>query len=218
MPERHWQQETVDRWFADDGNRVHRLESHDIGETPLIVEVGGHLGGGTAALLEHWPRATIWTLEPVPEFFNEIVKRFADISNVHPCNYGLGPRAETVGASLDGYGTSTISGGGDTLVRIESLNWFMNVVGLYVHGRSVASGTQIIDLMEINIEGAEYDLLDHLLELGRQTQIRNLQVQFHDVLPDAYDRMVRIREGLSATHELTYCYDFCFENWRLRDA
>lgn len=76
---------------------------------------------------------------------------------------------------------------------------------------------QRIDLMKINIEGAEYDLLDHLIQSGIVLRIKNIQVQFHDFVLDAERRMRCIQAGLACTHELTYQYPFVWENWRLKE-
>ena len=71
-----------------------------------------------------------------------------------------------------------------------------------------------IDLIKINIEGCEYDLLDHLIESGISGDIVNIQVQFHPFVPDAETRMKRIQDQLSRTHRLTYQYPFVWENWK----
>ena len=75
--------------------------------------------------------------------------------------------------------------------------------------------TRQIDLMKINIEGGEYDLLDHLIESGFVKNIKNIQVQFHDFVPRAMERMKKIQRELQKTHHLTYQYLFVFENWKL---
>lgn len=41
-----------------------------------------------------------------------------------------------------------------------------------------------IDLFKINIEGAEYDLLECIILNGYILKIKNIQVQFHDFFPD----------------------------------
>ena len=73
-----------------------------------------------------------------------------------------------------------------------------------------------IDLMKINIEGGEYDLLEHLIDFGYVKYIKNIQVQFHDLLPNAEQRMLMIQRELEKTHNLTYQYLFVWENWRLK--
>jgi len=75
-----------------------------------------------------------------------------------------------------------------------------------------------IDVCKINIEGAEYDLLEHMLEEDVVGLCENIQVQYHwqyDV-PDFDNRRRKIREALSQTHELTYDYYYVWENWRKR--
>lgn len=74
-----------------------------------------------------------------------------------------------------------------------------------------------INLLKINIEGAEYDLLSHIIGAGLHARIKNMQVQFHQIdgLPYKlwYDE---ISKQLSLTHKLTWHYPFCWENWQLK--
>ena len=74
-----------------------------------------------------------------------------------------------------------------------------------------------VDLIKINIEGAEYDLLEHLLDSDWVKKIKNIQVQFHSFVPEAELRMKVIQNRLSDTHELTYSYTFVWENWKLKE-
>lgn len=74
-----------------------------------------------------------------------------------------------------------------------------------------------IDLMKINIEGGEYELIEHFIEKEFIKEIRDIQVQFHGFVPDAGVRMKKIQEELKKTHFLTYQYEFVWENWRRKD-
>lgn len=80
---------------------------------------------------------------------------------------------------------------------------------------SLLSKYDEIALVKINIEGGEYSLLDHIIKAGLHGRLRNLQVQFHCIegepFEDWYDR---IQKQLSETHELSWFYPFCWENWR----
>lgn len=72
-----------------------------------------------------------------------------------------------------------------------------------------------VDLMKINIEGAEYDLIDYLLAADYLKNVDNLQVQFH--ITDKFDYELRyklIRIALEETHELTWQCEFVWENWK----
>jgi len=43
--------------------------------------------------------------------------------------------------------------------------------------------------------------------------IKNVQVQFHDFVPHAKTRMQSIQRRLAITHELSYQFEFVWENW-----
>ena len=72
-----------------------------------------------------------------------------------------------------------------------------------------------IALVKINIEGAEYVLLDHIITHGYHARIRNLQVQFHVIEQEPYAAWYSGIVGrLKLTHDITFKYPFCWENWR----
>ena len=75
-----------------------------------------------------------------------------------------------------------------------------------------------IDLIKINIEGGEYELLEQIIKSGWVNKIANLQIQFHDFVPDADSKMDRIKEDLRKTHSLTYEYVYVWENWTIKKA
>lgn len=73
-----------------------------------------------------------------------------------------------------------------------------------------------IALVKINIEGAEYDLLSHIIGAGLHKRIKNIQVQFHQIEGVPYKLWYdEIAKQLSLTHKLTWHYPFCWENWQL---
>jgi hypothetical protein len=71
-----------------------------------------------------------------------------------------------------------------------------------------------IALCKINIEGGEYELMNHILGSGLQVNVDNFQIQFHKV--EGYqERYDMIADRLSNTHSLTWRQPFVWENWRL---
>ncbi len=73
-----------------------------------------------------------------------------------------------------------------------------------------------VDLMSINAEGAEYEILSRLIETKSISKIKNVQVQFHRIHPQAAEMRNVLCEKLKETHEETYCYPFVWENWTLK--
>ncbi len=82
---------------------------------------------------------------------------------------------------------------------------------------SLLSRFDEIALLKMNIEGAEYDLLTHIIDAGFIDRIQRLQVQFHLIegqqSEEHYDLVV---DSLKDTHQIEWQYPFCWESWRRR--
>lgn len=75
-----------------------------------------------------------------------------------------------------------------------------------------------IALVKMNVEGSEFDLLEHIYKAGLMPRIRDLQVQFHLIEGEqAIMRYGALSGLLSETHSLTWQFSFCWENWRRDD-
>lgn len=197
------QQRRVIPWFRDNGDETLRLD-YDLNEKSVVFDVGGYQGNWANEIFGRYA-CSVYVFEPVPQFFEKITKRFASNSRVKVFGFGLADKTSVVQIAVDKDASSVF--------RETSL---MQSVHL-VRACDFISGNEIsrIDLMKINIEGEEYDLLDHLLDCGLTNRIRNLQIQFHDFIPDAEARMKKIQDRLRKTHYLTYQYPFVWENWTL---
>ncbi len=198
----------IRQWFRQRGDENLRLD-YPLDASSIVFDVGGFEGDFAAAIHKRYG-CTVHVFEPVPDFLNSLRSRFEGNPQIiiHP--FGLGGRTETVPMSLAANGSSHVKeAGGDRPVsaQIQSYAEFI-----------AQSGVTTVDLMKSNIEGAEFDLLEHMLDNGGISNIRDLQVQFHQFVPDASRRRRAIRRRLTATHALTYEYYFVWENWRLKQA
>jgi DNA-binding ferritin-like protein (Dps family) len=63
----------------------------------------------------------------------------------------------------------------------------------------------------------EYELLERVIECGLQSQLKNIQVQFHKIGDDYEERYEKIRAELLKTHHLTYDYPFVWQNFTLNE-
>ena len=73
-----------------------------------------------------------------------------------------------------------------------------------------------IDLIKINIEGSEFELLQHIIDENLLFKINNIQVQFHHFVPDAIKKRENIISSLKKTHKNDWSYYFVWENWSLK--
>jgi len=206
-----WQppgEERVAAWRRDRGDATRRLD-YDLGERSVVLDLGGYEGQWASDLFGRFA-CTVHIFEPVAEFADRIAARFARNPKIHLHRLGLAGRSGaatlTVAADASSVHAAPASGARQQAITLKAASEFLREQRL-----------EAIDLMKINIEGGEYDLLEHLLEAGLIRRIREIQVQFHDFVPGAEARMQAIQERLARTHELTWQYRFVWENWRRRD-
>ncbi len=200
------QEKRVIPWFRDKGDKTHRL-NYDLTETSVVFDLGGYEGQWASDIFSMY-RCEIHVFEPVAHFAQSIQQRFRHNSKIQVYGFGLGCKDADVEMRLAADGSSTFQSAG----KITAAKLF-DVVD-FLRGHGITN----IDLMKINIEGGEYDLLERLIAAGVIYRVKNIQVQFHDFVPNAALRMRQIQDALSRTHRLTYQYEFVWENWEILDG
>jgi len=192
-------------WFDAKGDKTLRVD-YELTESSIVIDLGGYEGQWASDMFARY-RCNIFVFEPMPQFADAIKRRFARNPLVEIFAFGLSSKNSFVDLKMGADESSQYKGVGDSISvqLVKATDFFAE--------HDVAH----IDLMKINIEGGEYDLLEHLLDSGFVSKIRNIQVQFHDFVPNAASRMHHIQERLRTTHAITYQFPFVWENWRLRD-
>jgi FkbM family methyltransferase len=191
-------------WVRDRGDLVHRLD-YSLNTTSTVWDVGGYEGQWASDIFARFG-CRIDVFEPVPVAAEFIMRRFSSNPSVCIHAHALGAADGLVHLSLSGDASSVEP----SVCRGKSLSVEVrDVVNVW---RSL--DTTWIDVMKVNIEGAEYALLERLIATGLILQIGELQVQFHDFIPDAVRRRRAITKLLERTHVRTWCYEFVWENWK----
>lgn len=198
-------EERVKIWFANDGDNTLRLD-YDLNENSIVFDVGGYEGNWTNDIFNKY-HSNVYIFEPVKSYFNVIKNKFANNEKICINHFGLSNTSKSEFIYLNSDESSVIHKS-QHQEKIELVN-----ISSYIIDNKIEN----IDLMKINIEGGEYDLLTHLIETGLVSKIKNIQVQFHDFVDNAEQRMYDIQKKLSETHEITYQYEFVWENWKLKE-
>lgn len=195
----------VSGWYAAQGDMTLRLE-YNLSSNSTVFDLGGYEGQWASDIYSMYG-CRIFVFEPVPAFAERIARRFRRNAQIRVFAFGLADQTEMGRIGLAADGSSLYKAGADAIdIRLVSITEFLR-----------QEFVEEIDLMKINIEGGEYKLLEHLVNEGIVMRIRNIQVQFHDFVPDAEARMLAIQGKLAVTHETTYQFPFVWENWRLRE-
>lgn len=194
----------LDSWYRDHGDETLRLD-YPLDSESVVFDVGGYDGEWASDLFSRY-QCRIELFEPVADVAERTRRRFEKNPRIAVHGFGLGARDEWTSIAVAGPGSS-IYRQGTTRERIRLCR-----AASFIREHGFAR----IALMKINIEGGEYELLEHLLDEDLVRGVGDLQVQFHDFVPDAVARMGRLQERLARTHTLTYQYPFVWENWRRR--
>ncbi len=194
----------VKPWFNENGDKTHRL-NYELNTESVVFDLGGYEGEWASQIFCLYG-ATVYIFEPYEVYFEKLKNRFRYNEKVKIFQCGLSKNSDTAQLAIADNGSSIFLKN-DNMVSIKLVR-----ASDFFRMHNIPS----IDLMKINIEGGEYDLLEHLIETGDVTKIRNIQVQFHDFVENAESRMVNIQSALNKTHGLTYQYKFVWENWRLK--
>lgn len=193
------------RWKEDEGEKFLRFNYPQLNPSSIVFDLGGY-EGQWASDIYSMKKCNVYVFEPYIPFFNKIKHRFQQNQDIKVFPFGLGAEDKQDLISIDADATSTFKKGDEqSQIEIRDIEDFLRKEKL-----------EKIDLMKINIEGGEYDLLSKLLASDLAKNVSNLQIQFHDFVPNATDRMEEIQRQLAKTHELTYQYSFLWENWSLK--
>lgn len=187
-------------WKKADGDHTMRLV-YPLHSSSVVIDAGGYHGQWASDIYSMY-RCHIHVFEPVPAFADIIASRFQLNPNITLHRVALGDKDGKLSFSIDDNSSGTFAHGQHISVEAcDAARYF------------AAQGLHTIDLLKLNIEGGEYDLIEHLHNTGILPNIQNIQVQFHPFVPDANIRLMRIYDLLTKTHRPTYQYRYVWENW-----
>lgn len=166
-----------------------------------ILILGGYLGDS----VERWLQASsglVVVVEPVMEYFQILNSKFSGNPRVKLFNLAVGDRNGIIDIYIDGMKSG--SNAHSTLIQSAEVM----ATDAFLEKLPVKP-----TLIEINIEGGEYLVMQNLFASNLVEQVRTFLVQFHKY--SHRDEIMRgeIREKFSATHTEIYCYEWVWERW-----
>jgi FkbM family methyltransferase len=193
----------IGRWLKD--NAEHLRYEYDLNPNSVVLDIGLYKGDFAARIHKKY-KCKVIGFEPIKKFYEQSKNRFANNPKVKVYHCGVGDKDETIEISIDNDASSAFKDKGNKCeeVKIISINTMLEENNIHN-----------VDLLKINVEGYEYEILDSILENDIVSIFRNIQVQFHNFVPNAEEKRKRIRNRLLETHYLTYDYKFVWENYAL---
>lgn len=189
-------------WKDHQGDLTHIL-NHDLNSNSNVIELGGFTGVWSTQIYDKF-KCKVYAVEPIKEFYNQMINKFKEQSNVHLLNVGVGTE-DTKGIIYLRDDGSSSNAENSTPVEVEfrTLNRILNEYDI-----------KEVDLLQMNIEGDEYPILENILETGIIDRIKTLQVQFHLGIENDRERREFICEKLKVKgFKIKYNYPFVWEAW-----
>lgn len=208
--ELHYYRPAFYKWCGAINANRELLHEADLDSRSIVLDAGAYTGEWAQEIMDRY-NPTIHAFEPDPRNYKTLAKKSLADPRFVSHNFGLGDKHETVRMSLEHMGSSMFSNTGEK----------QGVPSAEVEIRDICEiwktlSYDRIDLMKINIEGAEFPLLERMIEANLLKKVDCFLIQFHEWHPGAYGRRKIIREALRESHKLVWDYHFVWEKWVLK--
>lgn len=195
--------ESLNNWLLSDGNNTYVI-NHPINESSIVIELGGYDGTWVNKIQNKY-NPNIFVFEPVNSFYISLIDKFKSNDKIKIHNVGVSTEDKTDTIMVMNDSTSRyITNGSPEKITLRSLNNILEQIPY-----------DIIDIIQINIEGEEYPLLDYMLSNDDLiNKFKRIQIQFHEWIEDSVNKRNKIRETLiNKGFVEIYNFDFVFECW-----
>ena len=169
-----------------------------------VCVFGAYLGDSVHEYRDRFD-AKVIGLEPIAIFCQSLRSRFSADPKVKILEVGASDRSESIQINLSNDSTSLYKGGG-VMERIRCVD----VIELFESFETPPH------LLEINIEGAEFRVLNRLLDSKYGNSVNTLLIQFHDFVEGAELMRAEIRKRLSEEYVEVFSYPYVWERWDLK--
>ena len=200
---------SLNRWFEDRGDYTHNL-NYDLNGDSVIVDLGGYQGLWIDEILKktspNIPK--ILLVEPVPLFYNQLVSKFTENEKIKVMNVGVSTNNKETTKTM------YVSGDGSSTNFNTNVTSVIQIKTIPIEKILLENNINHIDLLQINIEGDEYDLLEYMIENDIINVCKNIQVQFHLGIENCVERRSEIQKSLSSRgFKNKFDYPFVWESW-----
>jgi FkbM family methyltransferase len=188
-------------WNLQNGDNTYRI-NYDLNSKSIVVDIGAR-HGNWSDLIKAKYNPQIYCFEVVNVFCKQLKEKGYNVFNK---------------AVIDKTGIINLGifeSEASILYNENDTNEIITVESIPASQIFELIGSEIIDLMKINVEGAEYVILDNLIKSNSILKIKSIQIQFH--LTNNSDALYKnIISQLEKTHRMTWRFPFVWENWEIK--
>lgn len=193
--------EELSKWFSDNGDQTHNL-NYPLNEESVVMDLGGFKGIWASQIINLY-NPNVYIIEPIYDYYNYMVSKFAHTNKVKLMNVGISDEDKEDIIFINEDGSSFNSSGKPEKVKLLTMKSIFNEWNL-----------KKVDLLQINIEGHEYLLLENLVNEDILDKFKYIQIQFHQGIEDYISRRDSIHKKLlDRGFKIRFNYLFVWESW-----
>jgi len=193
--------EELSRWRNDNGDSTHNLQ-YPFKSDSVIMDLGGFKGIWAQQMIDLY-NPNVYIIEPVNQFYSHMVDKFTDNPKVRLMNVGVSVENKESVIYINDDTSSCNSNGVPTPIKLLTLQTILDIWKL-----------NHVDLIQINIEGDEYNILEQITDHDVLDRFKYIQVQFHKGIYNHVERRDAIRDKLhNRGFKNRFNYDFVWEGW-----
>lgn len=160
-----WYRRLLSTLYPAPGNAIRKTEiAPFLPESPIIIEAGAYKGIDTEEMSRLWPNGHIYTFEPVPELYHQVLQRVGYRKNVECYNVALGAESGTTSLYVStgaSDASSSIRKPGEVTQYHPDITFdeLSEVPVTTLHEFVTDHEIQRVDFLWLDLQGAEFDVL-----------------------------------------------------------
>ena len=189
------------KWVRDEGDDKLLLD-YDLDDQSIFFELGGYNGTYSKKIIEIFNPQT-YIFEPSRKYYDLLTEQF-NFPNVKIYNFGLADTNKIAYLKYDNDASYITNYQSEYTEKIE-----LRKLSEFIHNEKIRS----INLMNVNIEGSEYKVLEDIINSNIINIVDNIQIQYHRNVKSYRKKRKQINNKLSKTHQRLWNYDYIWESW-----
>lgn len=200
---------SLNAWFMDNGDYTHNI-NYELNNDSVVIDLGGYHGLWVDEILKkNNPKIpNILLVEPVPEFYNHLVSKYQNYEKIKIINVGVSTDKNESNKSL------YVSNDGSSTNFNTNIKSIIQIKTSPIDKILSDNNINYVDLLQINIEGDEYELMEYMIDSDIINKFKNIQIQFHLGIENDIERRNNIQKNLTLKgFKNKFDYPFVWESW-----
>lgn len=187
-------------------NAEKKRYEYGLSENSVVIDGGGYKGDFSKEIFKLY-KPNIFMFEPYEYYYIKLKKQFEHNNKVSVSNFALTNQYKEIFLIKFGDKSYISNRKNKNSISIKSTS-----IVSYLNKKKINK----VDLIKLNVEGAEYSILSEILESGCHIKFLNLQIQFHKPANNK-NEYLKIRKKLKEKYKLIWRYPWIWESWQLKE-